>query len=234
MNRDQPCVHNVSLLAIFTGAIMRELKIAVRTLTSSLNPMIFMFVVVSLVPLGLGPQASVLSGIAPGLLWVFALLSILLSLDGLFKEDYINGTLEQYKISPCYSYFLVLAKVMSHWLIVCVPLSLLSPLFAAMLSMPAAANMALVVSLLVGTAILSLLGAIGAALTVSTQKGGMLVALIILPLYIPVLIFGVSCVEAGVDGGDTQFYIVALFTGLCGALLLAPAAIAGALAVNIE
>ena len=160
----------------------------------------FFAMVVALFPLGLGPAPDKLAGFAPGILWIIALLSNLLTSDAVFRSDFEDGSLEQLLLAPQPLFLSVLAYIGAHWLITGLLLALVSPVFALMLNLPAAAMGTLVASLLLGTAVLSLVGGIGAALTVGLKRGGMLISLLILPLYMPVLIFGSAAVQAAVTG----------------------------------
>lgn len=214
--------------------VRRDLLLACRHPGEVLNPLIFFLMAVTLVPLGLTPEASKLAAIAPGIVWVMALLSSLLSLDGLFYSDYQDGSLEQLMLSADPLYLLVVGKVLVHWLVAGLPLVLMSPLLGMMLSLPAAGYWPLVASLLIGTAILSLLGGIGAALTVGLRKGGLLLSLIIMPLYLPVLIFGANTVQRAVEGFSPAGSLAMMGAMLALALLLAPFAIAGALRISVH
>ena len=185
---------------IFFETDRRDLKIAYRNSSDLLNPLAFFFIVVTLFPLGISPSAEVLSGLAPGVLWVAALLATLLSIDGLFRSDYEDGSLEQILISPQPLFVVVIGKVVGHWLVTGFPLTLLTPVLAVMLFLPADGIIALELTLLIGTPILSLVGAIGAGLTVGLKRGGLLISVLILPLYVPVLILGTLAVQAAVDG----------------------------------
>lgn len=219
-----------SLLAV----LRRDILSAFRQSSEILNPVIFFLMVVTMMPLGVSPEAKSLAVLAPGLLWVIALLASLLSLDSLFRSDYEDGSLEQLILSPQPLYFMVIAKVLSHWLTTGLPLTLVAPLLGVLLALPADGYLPLLLSLLLGTISLSLVGAIGAALTVSLRKGGLLLSLIIMPLYVPVLIFGASCVRLAVDGFSYGGPL-AILGALCAmALVLAPLAIAGALKMSVE
>jgi heme exporter protein B len=190
--------------------------------------------VIVLVPLGLTPESSKLSEIAPGILWVMALLASLLSLDSLFQNDYDDGTLEQIIILPQPLYFMVLAKIIVHWLVTGLPLSLLAPILGMMLSLPDAGYPALVLSLLMGTAILSLLGAVGAALTLPLGKEGLLLPLIVMPLYMPVLIFGANSVQLAINGFSVIGPLATIGSLLALSLIVAPYVTAGALRLSIQ
>lgn len=215
------------------AVIRRDLAIAMRSSGQWLNPLIFYMIVVSLFPLGIDPGPNTLALIAPGVLWVSALLSVMLSLDTLFARDFADGTLEQAVLGEQALSVLVLAKVVAHWLISGLPLLLLSPLLGLLLQVPTQAIPILVAGLFLGTVTLSLLGAIGAALTVSLSQGGVLLSLLVLPLTVPVLIFGTASVKAAASGlpADGHLYLLAAFLSL--ALALAPLAAAAALRVSI-
>ncbi|MGS2716844.1 heme exporter protein CcmB [Eionea flava] len=219
-----------ALFAVFR----RELRISFRQQSDMLNPVLFFLMVVTMIPLGIAPQASILSALAPGILWVIALLACLLSLDGLFRSDYEDGTLEQCVLSAQPLYFIVLVKVLAHWLTTGLPLTLVAPLLGVLLALPSDGFLPLWLSLLLGTATLSFIGAIGAALTVSLRRGGLLLSLIIMPLYMPVLIFGASTVRYAVDGINYSSPLAVLGVFLALALVLAPLAITGALRMSLE
>ncbi len=218
----------------FSAIFRRDLLLAFRHRAEIANPVIFFLIVVTLVPLGLTPEASRLAEIAPGILWVMALLASLLSVEGMFQSDYRDGTLEQLIILPQPLYLMVLAKILVHWLVTGLPLTLLAPVLGMMLSLPEAGYMPLVFSLLMGTAVLSLVGAIGAALTVALKKGGLLLSLIVMPLYMPALIFGASTVQRAVDGFSVDGPLAVLGALLAFSLLVSPFATAGALRVSIH
>ena len=180
------------------------------------------------------PGPDKLAGFAPGILWIIALLSNLLTSDAVFRSDFEDGSLEQLLLSPQPLYLSVLAYIGAHWLITGLLLALVSPLFAVMLNLPGSAVGALVISLLLGTAVLSLVGGIGAALTVGLKRGGMLISLLILPLYMPVLIFGSAAVQAAVSGVAAGPYLALLGAMLCLAIALAPIAIAAGLRISVD
>ena len=198
------------------------------------NPLIFFLIVCSLFPLGVGPNPQQLALMAPGILWVVALLACLLSSDSIFRSDFDDGSLEQMVLSPVSLYLQALAKTIAHWLLTGWPLTLMCPLLALLLQLPSKGIPALMFSMLIGTAILSFIGAIGAALTVGLRKGGLLLSLIILPLYIPVLIFGVATVQAAVDGFSFAGPLAILGTFLTLALCLCPLAIAASIRISID
>ncbi|WP_095210426.1 heme exporter protein CcmB [Endozoicomonas ascidiicola] len=214
--------------------IRRDLTLAFRSPGQIINPMAFFLMVASLFPLGIAPDKDVLSQLAPGIIWIGALLSVLMSLDSLFKSDQDDGSLDQLLMSPHPLAMLVLAKVFSHWLTSGFCLTVMAPLLAVMLHLPGEGIFPLALTLLLGTPVLSLAGAIGAALTVRIQRGGVLLTLLSLPLYIPVLIFATGAVNAAAQGlpwnGHLLWLCVFLLSGLC----LAPLAIAGALRVVSE
>jgi heme exporter protein B len=214
--------------------LRRQLLLAVRRPIEIGNPLLFFAMVVALFPLGLGPAPGQLATFAPGILWIIALLSNLLTSDGVFRSDFDDGSLEQLLLSPQPLYLSVLAYIAAHWLITGLLLALVSPLFALMLNLPGAAIGSLVASLLLGTAVLSLLGGIGAALTVGLKRGGMLSSLLILPLYMPVLIFGSAAVKAAVTGAPVGPYLALLGAMLSLAIALAPMAIAAGLRISID
>ena len=211
-------------MSLFFGVIKRELLIAYRNPADLLNPLIFFVIVISLFPLGISPTEKVLSQIAPGVIWVAALLSTLLSMDILFRSDYDDGSLEQMTLSREPFLFLILGKIVSHWLVTGLPLALLSPLLALMLFMNEAGAWALFFSLLLGTPILSLLGAIGAGLTVGLRKGGLLIAVLILPLFVPVLIIATAMVQAGMQSVDYTGHMLWLGAILAASIGFAPIA----------
>lgn len=221
-----------SLLAGFMASFRRDLLVAARHKSELANPLVFFLIAITLIPLGVSPEKSILALLAPGIVWVMALLATLLSLDGLFRSDYDDGSLEQMLISPQSLYFAVMAKVLVHWLVSGLPVTLLAPVLALMLSLPTEGYWALFLSLLLGTASMSLIGAVGAALTVSLRKGGLLLSLIVMPLYIPVLIFGASAVQSAVQGGAIGMQLAILGAFLALAIVLAPIAAMGALRIS--
>jgi len=214
--------------------LRRQLVLAVRRPIEIGNPLLFFAMVVALFPLGLGPAPDKLAAFAPGILWIIALLSNLLTSDAVFRSDFEDGSLEHLLLSPQPLYLSVLSYITAHWLITGLLLALISPVFALMLNLPAQAIVALAVSLLLGTAILSLIGGIGAALTVGLKRGGMLISLLILPLYMPVLIFGSAAVQAAVNGAPAAPYLAILGAMLCLAIALAPFAVAAGLRISVD
>ena len=214
--------------------LRRQLVLAVRRPVEIGNPLLFFAMVVALFPLGLGPAPAQLAVFAPGILWIVALLSNLLTSDAVFRSDYDDGSLEQLLLSPQPLYLSVLAYILAHWLVTGFLLALVSPVFALMLNLPTQAIPALVAALLLGTGVLSLVGGIGAALTVGLKRGGMLVSLLVLPLYMPVLIFGAAAVEAATTGASVAPYLAILGAMLSLAIALAPLAIAASLRISVD
>ncbi len=218
----------------FLSAIRRDLLLVFRKRNDIINPLSFFLMVGVMFPLGVSPEAGFLAKLSPGVIWVAALLASLLSVDGIFRGDFDDGSLEQMLVSPQSLLLIVLAKVMSHWLISGFCLALISPLLAVMLFLPEDGVSALVLSLLLGTPTLSLIGSIGAALTVGLRKGGILISLLVLPLYIPVLIFGASSVQAGAMGLPIQGYLALLAAMLVLSIMMAPFAIVAALKISVR
>lgn len=217
------------------GALLRrDLLLASRQRSDLVYPVFFFFMVVSLFPLGIGPDAKLLSKTAPGILWIAALLSTLLATDSLFRQDFEDGTLEVLLTSPQSTFVFVIAKVFAHWLIAALPLLLFAPVLGVMLHLNATAIGVLLATLLLGTPILSLISAIGAALTVGLRRGSMLVALIALPLYVPVLIFAVGAVETATAGGIILGHLAYLAAMFVLAITLAPFAIGAGLTISIK
>ena len=221
-------------MGFFFAAMKRDLLLAFRHRNDIVNPLAFFLMVAVLFPLGVSPEAKFLAQVAPGVIWVAALLATLLSMDGIFRTDFDDGSLEQMLVSPQSLLLLVLAKVFSHWLISGFCLALMSPLLAMMLFLPPQGLFALVISLLLGTPTLSLIGAIGAGLTVGLRKGGILISLLVLPLYIPVLIFGAGTVQAGTMGMPISGYLALLGAVLVVCMMLAPFAIVAALKISVR
>ncbi|MFV8817433.1 heme exporter protein CcmB [Haliea sp. E17] len=214
--------------------LQRQLVLALRRPAGVANPLLFFLMVVALFPLGLGPDPARLASFAPGILWIIALLSSLLTSDTVFRSDFDDGSLEQLLLSPQPLYFSVLAYVVAHWLVTGVLLAIASPVFGLMLGLPGAALPTLFASLLLGSAVLSLVGGIGAALTVGLKRGGVLISLLILPLYIPVLIFGSAAVRAAAEGFPVGPHLAILGAMLCLSIALAPFAIAAGLRISID
>ena len=218
----------------FGVIVRRDLLLAVRRRSDALQPPLFFVVVVSLFPFAVGAEPNLLARIAPGVIWVAALLATLLALDGLFRSDFDDGTLEQMLLSPQPLPVLALAKITAHWLITGLPLIVVAPLLGVLLSLPGEAMGVLVVSLALGTPVLSLVGAICIALTVGLRRGGALLALLVLPLYVPVLIFGAQAVSAASIGLPVSGQLYVLGALLALAVSLAPLATAAALRVSLD
>lgn len=224
----------VSFTKLFAHTFKRDLVLAFRRKSELVNPLIFFLIVVTLFPIGVSPEPQFLAQLAPGLLWVAALLSTLLSMESLFKADFEDGSLEQLLLSPQPLFMVVLAKVFAHWLMSGLALTLVAPVLAIMLFLPFEGMPGLMLSLLLGTPTLSLIGAIGAALTVGLRRGGVLISLLVLPLYIPVLIFGSSAVQAAITGLPLGGYFALLGALLALALALAPLATGAALRISVS
>jgi heme exporter protein B len=214
--------------------IRRDLLLAFRRRTDVLSTLVFFVIVCTLFPLGVGPEPELLRTLGPGVLWVAALLASTLALNRLFGLDHADGTLEQLLLSPEPLVLIVAGKVAAHWLISGLPLVLLTPLLALQFGLDAQATASLALSLLIGTPALSLVGAIGAALTLDVRGGGVLVALLVLPLYAPVLIFGAGAAVAEAGGGAAEANLLLLGGLLAGAAALAPWATASALRISLE
>lgn len=214
--------------------IRRDLLLAFRRRTDVLSTLVFFVIVCTLFPLGVGPEPELLRTLGPGVLWVAALLASTLALNRLFGLDHADGTLEQLLLSPEPLVLIVAGKVAAHWLISGLPLVLLTPLLALQFGLDAQATASLALSLLIGTPALSLVGAIGAALTLDVRGGGVLVALLVLPLYAPVLIFGAGAAAADAGGSAAEANLLLLGGLLAGAAALAPWATASALRISLE
>ena len=214
--------------------VRRDLLLAFRRRADVMTTVFFFVIVASLFPLGIGPEPAVLRMIAPGVLWVAALLSCLLSLGRVFTADYLDGVLEQLLLIPHPLTVLVLAKIFAHWLVSGLPVVLLSLLLGVQFGLGGDALGVLALSLLLGTPTLSLIGSIGAALTLGVRGSGMLVALLVLPLFIPVLIFGAGAVGSTVSGIGAEANLSLLGACLMLALPLAPWATAAALRIAVE
>lgn len=220
-------------MSLFT-IIQRELTIAFRKPAEILNPLWFFLIVITMFPLLMGPNPELLGKIAPGIAWVASVLSALLSFERLFRDDYLDGSLEQLMLLPTGLSQVALAKVIAHWLLTGLPLILLSPITAVLLSLDTDVWWALVLTLLLGTPILSCFGAIGVALTVGLRKGGTLLSLLILPLFLPVLIFAASVLESATLGLAYSGQLAILGAMLVLSLTLSPFAIAGALRISLQ
>ncbi len=223
-----------SLAGAFTAVLRRDLLLAFRHRGELANPLLFFVIVTSLFPLGVTPETDILRTMAPGVIWVAALLATLLSLESIFRSDFDDGALEQILLSPHPLPVLVLAKVAAHWLVTGVPIILLGPLLGVLLALPGASLSALFLTLLLGTPVLSLVGAIGVALTVGLRRGGALLSLIILPLYIPLLIFAANAVGAAAAGLPINGQLYFLGALLLLSLSLSPLATAAALRISMS
>jgi heme exporter protein B len=224
----------LGLAPVLAAVVRRDLTLALRRRSDVLTTLFFFVIVVSLFPLGVGAQSSVLRGIAPGVVWVAALLASMLALVRLFASDFDDGTLEQATLSPQPLVLLVAAKVFAHWLVSGLPLVLVTPLVGMQFDLPVDALGVMTLALLLGTPCLSLIGAIGAALTLGVRGAGGLLALLVLPLYIPVLIFGAGAVSATVSGMSASGQLSVLGAFLLIALVLGPWASAAALRIALE
>jgi len=210
----------------------RDLTIAFRHKDDILNPLLFFFIVITLFPLGIGPESNTLARIAPGIIWVAALLSTLLSLDRLFKSDHADGSLEQMMLSPHPLFIIVIAKITAHWCLTGLPLIFAAPVLALLLNLNENSYSALMLTLLLGTPVLSFLGAIGVALTVGIKKGGVLLSLLVLPLYIPVLIFATSAIDTAAMNLPYSGQLAIIAALFIGSLTLSPFAVSAALKVS--
>ncbi|MGE0119512.1 MAG: heme exporter protein CcmB [Dongiaceae bacterium] len=218
----------------FAALVARDLRLALRQGSDAALVLIFYLLAVLLFPFGVGPEPNILARIAAGVLWVTALLAALLSLERLFAAEQEDGSLDQLALLPLPLSLVVLAKVLAHWLLAGLPLTLLAPLLAVALGMDPAAYPVLVAALALGTPTLSLIGALGAALALGARRAGALLALIVLPLYIPVLIFGVAAVDAALAGLAAGPHLAILGALLLAALPLCPWVAAAALRQAIE
>ncbi len=223
-----------SLNRAFALLLWRDLVLALRRRTELLNPLLFFVLVTTLFPLGIGADPALLSAIAPGIIWVAALLAAMLSLDSVFRSDFEDGSLEQFLISAQPLSVLVLAKVVAHWLITGLPLLIVAPLLGLLLHLSGASIGALLLTLLLGTPVLSLIGAIGVALTVGLRRGGVILSLLVLPLYIPVLIFAADAVASSGAGLPITAHLSLLAALLVLALSLSPLATAAALKISLS
>jgi heme exporter protein B len=219
---------------MFFWIIKRDLLLAIRRQSDVLTTLFFFVIVVSLFPLSVGPEMNLLRTMAPGVVWVAALLASMLSLGRMFANDYSDGTLEQMLVSPQSLSLLVLGKATAHWLVTGVPLVLMGPVLGIQYDLPTDALFVLTVALLLGTPVLSLIGAIGAALTLGLRGGGVLVSLLVLPLYIPVLIFGAGAVEANMSGIAFDAHLSLIGAFLLASIVFAPWAAAASLRVSLE
>ena len=217
----------------FMRLLRRDLLASLRYRNDWVNPLFFLLMVVTLFPLGISPDPKTLTMIAPGVLWIAALLSTLLAVDSLFLQDFEDGTLEQLLLAPSSLYLMVVAKVFAHWLVTGLPVALLAPILSIMLNLSGEGLWVLMLTLLLGTPTLALISAIGAALTVGIRRGGMLVSLIALPLHVPVLILGTGAVQAASEGFSYSAHLSLMMAMLALAVVLAPFAIAASLRISL-
>ena len=218
----------------FTAVLGRDLRLALRRKGDVLNVLVFFVVVASLFPLGVGPEPNQLRAMAAGVVWIAALLAALLSLPRLFAADHADGTLEQMLVAPQPLPLVVLGKIAAHWLTTGLPLALAAPLIGLQYDLPADALAVLLVSLLVGTPVLSLLGAAGAALVLGTRGGGALIGLLVLPLCVPVLVFGAGAVTASLSAIDPAAHLSLLGAFLAVSSVIGPWAACAALRVSLD
>ncbi|MBQ9240367.1 MAG: heme exporter protein CcmB [Duodenibacillus sp.] len=222
------------MLNLFAAVVRRDLMLALLQKSDIIQTIFFFAVVVTLVPLGVGAEPELLRSMAPGVVWVAALLAALLSLPRLFAHDWADGTLEQMMVSAEPLTVIVLAKIAAHWLVTGLPITLFAALFGVMFDLPAEQTAVLVFSLLIGTPVLSLVGAIGAALTLGLRAGSVLTSLLVLPLYIPVLVFGSGAtVQVAVSVSPTAYLMVTGALSLF-ALAAAPAAVTASLRISVQ
>jgi heme exporter protein B len=213
----------------FMAIIRRDLKLALRQGSDAAIALMFFVVVVALFPLGVGPEPGVLERISGGVVWIGALLAAMLSLDRLFQSEYEDGSLDLLVMAPWPLELMVLAKCLSHWLVTGLPIMLISPLLGLLLHMDSGAYAALLAAMALGTPVLSLIGAVGASLVLGARRAGVLVSLLVLPLTVPVLIFGVAAVEAAAIGQSPYPHLLLLGALLLAAIPLCPWAAAAAL-----
>lgn len=213
----------------FLAIVRRDLSLALRQGSDAAMALMFFVIVVTLFPLGVGPEPGVLERISAGIVWVAALLAAMLSLDRMFQSDYDDGTLELLLLTPAPLELLVLAKCLAHWLTTGLPMLLIAPLLGLFMNMQSEAYPVLLSTMALGTPVLSLIGGIGAALVLGARRAGALVALLVLPLTIPLLIFGVSAIEAAVTGQSAKAQLLIIGAMLLATLPLAPWATAAAL-----
>ena len=222
------------LWPVFAAVVQRDLLLAMRRRSDVLTTFFFFIIVVSLFPLGVGPEPATLRAIAPGVVWVAALLASMLALTRLFAGDYADGTLEQLALVPQPLVLLMLAKIAAHWLVTGLPLVLIAPLLGLQFDLPPDALAVMTAALVLGTPVLSMIGAVGAALTLGVRGAGGLLALLVLPLYVPVLIFGAGAVTASAAGLSAAGHLSLLGAVLLLSLVFAPWATAAAIRIALE
>lgn len=225
---------SVSSLQVFRQLVRRDMRVALRQRSDLLNPIIFLLIVITLFPLGVGPGPEILSRIAAGVIWVSALLSAMLGLERMFRDDFRDGSLEQMMLLPVPAEVPIFAKILVHWLTTAVPLLVLVPLLALLLNLPVQAWPVLWFTLLLGTPVLSAAGAVGVALTVSLNKGGALLSLLLLPLLIPLLIFATAATEAAVNNMSAAGPLALMGAFLVMVLALSPFAVKASLRVSVN
>lgn len=222
------------LMTAFFAVFRRDLILAFRRRAEVANPIFFFILIVTLFPLGIGAQPKLLQTIAPGIIWVSALLAVMLSLDSLFRSDFDDGSLEQMLLNPHPLSILVLAKIIAHWLVTGLPLLVVTPLLAIFLGLPEQAMGTLLITLILATPVLSLIGSIGVSLTVGLRRGGVILSLLVLPLYVPVLIFASNAVAMAGNGLAVEAQINILIAMFFLSVVLAPLATATALKISIN
>lgn len=227
-------MNNAGYWRLITALMRRDFKVAMRRKSDIINPLLFVLMVVTLFPIAVGPGHDILGRIAPGVIWVIALLASLLGSERLFRDDYLDGSLEQMVLSPAPLGLLALAKIAMHWLLSGLPLVILSPFCALLLKLPVEGWWTLMVTLLLGTPMLSAMTAIGAALTVSLGRGGALLSLLLLPLFIPLLIFATAAVDSTLLGMPAIGQLMFLAGFMVLTLTLAPLAVAAAIKVSVN
>jgi len=227
-------MNRLSLSQAFLYLLKRDLTLVMRNRGEFANPLLFFILVITLFPLAIGAVPELLARIASGIIWVAALLAAMLSLDSIFRSDFEDGSLEQLLLSAHPMPVLVLAKVCAHWLVTGLPLLIMAPILAEMLGMVEEAQGVLLLTILIGTPVLSLIGSIGVALTIGLRKGGIILSLLVLPLYVPVLIFAASAIEAAASGFEATTQIYMLLSFLFLALSLSPWATAAALRMSMS
>ena len=218
----------------FFSLVRRDVSLAFRQGSASTMVVMFFVLTVTLFPLGVGPEANILQRISSGVIWVAAMLASMLSLDRLFQADFEDGSLDLLTLGALPLELTVLAKCLAHWLTTGLPLIFIAPVLGVLLHLEPSGYVTLLITMLLGTPVLSLIGAIGAALTVGVRRGGVLLSLLVIPLYIPVLIFGVGAIDAAIGGLTERPHILVLAAMLSGSIALCPWAAAAALKLNLE
>jgi len=221
-------------MRVFLSVVKRDLRLAQRQGMDSIMVVAFFVIAVVLFPFGVGPEANILARISSGVIWVAALLAAMLSLERLFQIDYEDGSLELMALQPIPLEVVVMAKITAHWITTGLPLLVATPLLAVFMNLPNDGFWVLVLTLAIGTPSLSLIGAIGAALILGSRRGGVLLSLLVLPLYIPVLIFGVSAIDGAISGLTVNAHLLIMSGLLVAALPLCPWASAGAIRQALE